>query len=561
MKAKIRRNSVYISHIISIIIFIVILTAAIYNIVKDSAGINTNTITYVLLHSLIFILFVVFITFYFHSYKRTVNYAKRLADFQKKFEFITTTSNIIVMQYDVTKREFTRCNLTNDEPFRIFKVKELWSHIHFNHLHIAHNLVDFMDKQIDRHYSCEYKYLLPGNKKHNWIYIDAYPYEHNKDGAVISYIGICRNNDKWHIIKNKLERFRLNVSLITSSNGISFGQYDVATDTLYSLDDSGELAENVIPIESFWKSVHPEDIDKAKKLIAILREHQLTTFQTEFRIRNSKENTYDWSIVNIAACERDQYNRTSRYICLRRNNNIWREAMNEMIDLRNRAESANKMKNAFLANMSHEIRTPLNAVVGFSSIINDDMSKEDRNKFKEIIAQNNRMIMQIVDDVLTLSKIESGDLEFDYSNFDICDFIHSVVDSMRIFIKKGVEISCDTNDHFDVRLDSRRMTEVMTTLLTNANKFTAKGNIRIIYKQKDNGIYVAISDTGIGIAPKDQRRIFERFEKVNNFISGTGLGLPICKGIIEQAKGKIGVESELGKGSTFWFWVPCDKNK
>ena len=132
---------------------------------------------------------------------------------------------------------------------------------------------------------------------------------------------------------------------------------------------------------------------------------------------------------------------------------------------------------------------------------------------------------------------------------------------MRVVIRPTIELICESQEHFNVSLDSRRLTEIISTLLVNANKFTHKGNIRISYNYQEKGLYVSITDTGIGIALKDQQRIFERFEKVNNFVSGTGLGLAICKGIIEQAHGKIGVKSELGKGSTFWFWIPCYKEE
>lgn len=219
------------------------------------------------------------------------------------------------------------------------------------------------------------------------------------------------------------------------------------------------------------------------------------------------------------------------------------------------------MKNAFLANMSHEIRTPLNAVVGFSSMITDEMPGDEREKFKQVIAHNNKLLLQIVDDVLTLSKIESGDIDFINSTFDINDFMQSIIDSMRLTIHDKVKLICQSQEHFNICFDSRRLTEVVSTLLINANKFTPEGTITISYRQESEGLFISITDTGIGIDKKDQERIFQRFEKVNTYVSGTGLGLSICKGIVEQAHGTIGVESELGKGSTFWFRIPCTISK
>ena len=132
---------------------------------------------------------------------------------------------------------------------------------------------------------------------------------------------------------------------------------------------------------------------------------------------------------------------------------------------------------------------------------------------------------------------------------------------MHLTIHKKIALTCESQEHFNITWDPRRLTEIVTTLLVNANKFTSEGSIKINYHEEKDGFYVSITDTGIGIDKKDQQRIFERFEKVNSFVSGTGLGLSICKGIVEQAHGSIGVDSELGKGSTFWFRIPCETNK
>jgi signal transduction histidine kinase len=358
-------------------------------------------------------------------------------------------------------------------------------------------------------------------------------------------------------VEDKLEHFRHNVSFITSANGILFIRYNVAEDTLYHLDNSGELTESTITLDEYLGSAHPDDLTRAKELLAIMRVHKRERFQTEYRYRLPGSEKYDWFAINVVACDYDKYHRISNYLCLFRNNNEWRKAMDEMISLRDKAESANKMKNAFLANMSHEIRTPLNAVVGFSSMITDEMPADEREKFKQVIAHNNKLLLQIVDDVLTLSKIESGDIDFTNSTFDINDFMQSIIDSMRLTIHDKVKLICQSQEHFNICFDSRRLTEVVSTLIVNANKFTPEGTITINYRQEPEGLFISITDTGIGIDKKDQERIFQRFEKVNTYVSGTGLGLSICKGIVEQAHGTIGVESEPGKGSSFWFRIPC----
>ncbi len=560
MKSNAQKNCMYLLYIVSIILLIIILSIEVYTHLVSYLPVGHH-VFYIILNSVILALFFFLLSFFFFAYKRMVNTNKSLLDIRRKFEFITTATDITVMQYDVKSRKFTRWNASNDKPYRKFGVKEYWSRIYPDDLPEAHHLIDYMDSRNNNPYSCEYRYLYPSAIGYIWQHNDIFPFEYESSRIPTSYIGICRRNERWHEVEDKLEKFRQNVSFITSANGIMFIQYNVISDTLLHLDNSGEQTENIIALDKYWDSIYPEDLPKAKELINIMRIHRMERYQTEYRYRIPGQDTYDWYVVNIAAIEHDKYNRITSYMCLCRNNNVWRNAMNEMIELRNKAESANKMKNAFLANMSHEIRTPLNAVVGFSSMIDDDMPAEDRNKFKQIISQNNKMLLQIVDDVLALSRIESGDIEFIPSTFDINDFIESIADSIRLMIRENITLSCESKEHFNVSLDPRRLTEVISTLLVNANKFTHEGSIKIYYREEDGGLYVAITDTGIGIAKKDQQRIFERFEKVNTFVAGTGLGLPICKGIVEQAHGRIGVNSELGKGSTFWFWIPFDKHQ
>lgn len=560
MKSSSQRTGLHLLYIINVAIITFILAIdGYFHYIGLHKG--ENSLFSLVLSIIIATIFIIMISLFFFSYKRISRNIKELHTIQKKFEFITTASDIIIMQYDVVYRRFTHWNPSSTEPHKSFNIKEYWAYIFPEDLPIAHQLVDFMDSRNDNPCTCEYRYLSPSANQYSWQYNDVFPFEHDADGRVTSYISVCRHNNKWHEVENKIMQFRQNISFITLSNGIMFVRYNVNNDTLYHLDNSGELTENIITFDTYWSSIHPEDLPKAKELINLMREHKMESFQTEYRYKNPDQDDYNWLVVNIAAYEFDSYHRISSYMCLCRNNNTWRQAMDEMIELRNRAESANKMKNAFLANISHEIRTPLNAVVGFSSLINDEMPERERNKFKLIIDQNNKMLLQIVDDVLALSKIESGDIDFIPTTFDIYNFIQSVTDSMRVVIRPNIELVCESQEHFNVSFDSRRLTEIISTLLVNANKFTHNGNIKISYNYQEKGLYVSITDTGIGIALKDQQRIFERFEKVNNFVSGTGLGLAICKGIIEQAHGKIGVKSELGKGSTFWFWIPCKKEK
>ena len=226
------------------------------------------------------------------------------------------------------------------------------------------------------------------------------------------------------------------------------------------------------------------------------------------------------------------------------------------------AEESNRIKSAFLANMSHEIRTPLNAIVGFSSILATDVSEEARVEYLSIIEQNNELLLQLINDILDLSKIEAGTLEYVYANIDINKMLSEIEQATRIRLtNKHVELLTVTPmSELLLYTDQRRITQVMNNFISNAMKFTTTGSITIGYDLPKGGyIRFFVADTGTGIAPANIEAIFNRFVKLDSFKQGTGLGLAISQNIVKELRGEIGVESELGKGSTFWFTLPYEK--
>lgn len=230
----------------------------------------------------------------------------------------------------------------------------------------------------------------------------------------------------------------------------------------------------------------------------------------------------------------------------------------ELRKAKDKAEESDRLKSAFLANMSHEIRTPLNAIVGFSGLLAMTEEAEDREEFINIINSNNDLLLQLINDILDLSKIEAGTLEFISSDVDINQLLCDIEQSSRLKASEGVQVSfIEKLPHCILRTDKNRLSQVITNFINNAIKFTEQGSIRFGYKHlEDDKLYFYVTDTGCGIEPEKKDSVFQRFVKLNSFAQGTGLGLSICQMIINKLGGDIGVESEVGKGSTFWFTLP-----
>lgn len=236
-------------------------------------------------------------------------------------------------------------------------------------------------------------------------------------------------------------------------------------------------------------------------------------------------------------------------------------ASNEQLKLaKEKAEQSDKLKSAFLANMSHEIRTPLNAIVGFSELLHDSLDEEEREEYWKIISTNNDLLLTLIGDILDLSKIEAGYVDLTNTQFDIAELFNELTTLYHQKMQPEVSFVCDNPyQSYIVNLDKNRLTQILTNFINNAIKFTKKGCIRIGYSINNEGLRLYCSDTGIGISEENKEKVFDRFEKLNDFAQGTGLGLSICKAIIDAQEGTIGIDSEVGKGSTFWVQLPLKK--
>ena len=239
---------------------------------------------------------------------------------------------------------------------------------------------------------------------------------------------------------------------------------------------------------------------------------------------------------------------------------IKKQITQELSRAKEEAEKSDRLKSSFLANMSHEIRTPLNAILGFSDLLCRTEDSNEKETYVEIIKNNNDLLLQLINDILDLSKIEANIFEFIYSDVDINALLRDLEHSFHFKIAHipGLEVNFVPGlPECVIHTEKNRFLQVFSNFISNAIKFTSQGEITFGYKTCDEGLYFYVKDMGVGIPKNKQEKIFERFVKLDTFKTGTGLGLSICQTIVRKLNGAIGVESEEGKGSTFWFTLPC----
>jgi signal transduction histidine kinase len=232
-----------------------------------------------------------------------------------------------------------------------------------------------------------------------------------------------------------------------------------------------------------------------------------------------------------------------------------------LVKAKEKAETMDKLQSAFLANMSHEIRTPLNAIVGFSNLMVDEeegLDKESKEEYKSIITNNSDLLLELIGDILDLSKIEAGTIEVVNGPLEVNSMMRDIGTIFSEKMKDGVKFINDIpSEECQMYGDRNRLVQIITNFITNAIKFTKGGYIKLSCKHIGDDIEFDVEDTGMGIPKEKLDDVFNSFVKLNSFIQGTGLGLAICKSLVTRMNGEIGVRSELGKGSTFWFKIPC----
>lgn len=326
-----------------------------------------------------------------------------------------------------------------------------------------------------------------------------------------------------------------------------------------SPDSTAEYSLTV-PEDFYFDRIYKEDRQRIRDAYQELIDGKIDRVKEEYRVYQPQNgfHSFDWIEAYAVVNERDADGRPISLIGSSQKVTDRKNIEQELVSARNKAEESNRLKSAFLANMSHEIRTPLNAIVGFSNILASTDEAEEKEEYINIIESNNVLLLQLISDILDLSKIESNTLDFVNTEVDVNVLLRELQQSMQLRASENVQVVFEkTVPECYVLTPKSRLMQVITNLVTNAIKFTKEGFIRFGYSIDENKMLrFYVSDTGTGIAKEQQSRVFERFVKLNNFVPGSGLGLSICQMIVRYLGGNIWLESEEGKGSTFWFTFP-----
>lgn len=370
------------------------------------------------------------------------------------------------------------------------------------------------------------------------------------------YVAIAINLNQVIREREERERFENLVRFASDSSQVGIAFYNIdtavgtATNSWYS-NMNESLAPGLLPT---YDHVVPED----RELLLSYREDiragkVLPPFNRDIRIMNDSGEIH-WITQHIFVNEDDR----KMLIELNLNVDERKESEATLLSAKEKVERSIIETQEFLANINHEIRTPLNSIVGFSAILAASESEEERKEHVSLILKNNKLLTMLIDDVIELSKIDSGQTTFGWEPVKVDELFRKVMMTgySELYDKQLNVIMDSDKDHPIVYTDSEALFRLLKNLFSNAIKFTEEGRVTLGYRMKDNRYYFFVKDTGCGIAPKDQKRIFKRFDKLDSYAQGTGLGLALCKSIVEHLGGEIGVESEIGKGSTFWFALP-----
>ena len=493
-----------------------------------------------------------------------IRMSKKTQDLLAKRELAMKVNDIVHWDFNVQMQKFESYNdpVNDYASDKLVSLEEYLNVIHPEDRSLANDALQSMllGQNMNINFTCR----IQTKYDDTWQYcnITGVPFEFGEAGEVIRFTGFRQNISKLHQLNEELKERNYKMELTFKTVGMSYWDYDVETRQYRSFNDpvNDFNPEKAIMPEDYLNAAHPEDTERVRENMVGMSIGQYKEFSLQYRSRTKWDQDWQTLIVTGLPSERDKKGNVIRYTGIAFNNTKWERMAQELKEMKNKAELSDRLKSAFLANMSHEIRTPLNAIVGFSELLVDCDDPDEKAEYWHIIESNNDLLLRLINDILDLSKIESGIIDRKRERFNLTQLCNELYVMMRSkILNADVELLQDSPcPECWIFLDSNRLKQVWMNFLTNAIKYTRSGYIRMGYSVEKGGIRIYVEDTGAGIPKELQDRVFGRFQKLNEFVQGTGLGLAISRAIVEAADGEIGFTSEQGIGSTFWAWVPCE---
>ena len=385
---------------------------------------------------------------------------------------------------------------------------------------------------------------------------------YNSEHQPINYLLINADKTETTVAYNKIQEFEEFFELVGDYAKVGYAHFNVLSGHGYAQKswyrNVGEADETPLSdIFGTYRHFHPDDRALLIRFLDDARKGLTTQLSKEMRVLR-EDGTYTWTHVNLLVKKYAPQDRIIEIISINYDITELKRTEEMLVKARDKAEASDRLKSAFLANMSHEIRTPLNAIVGFSSLLTSTESAAEKELYNSLIGHNNKLLLNLINDVIDLSKIESGYLELRPDWVNLTELLDESVAEYAHQVPSGVELLTNYPAHDSlVELDSLRIKQILSNFLSNALKNTTTGHVEVFYEVDHQSVRIGVKDTGRGIPQNMLEKIFERFEKLDSFAQGAGLGLPICKLIVEKMNGRILVDSQLGIGTTFIIELPC----
>ena len=385
---------------------------------------------------------------------------------------------------------------------------------------------------------------------------------YNSEHQPINYLLINADKTETTVAYNKIQEFEEFFELVGDYAKVGYAHFNILSGHGYAQKswyrNVGEADETPLSdIFGTYRHFHPDDRALLIRFLDDARKGLTTKLSKEMRVLR-EDGTYTWTHVNLLVKKYAPQDRIIEIISINYDITELKRTEEMLVKARDKAEASDRLKSAFLANMSHEIRTPLNAIVGFSSLLTSTESAAEKELYNSLIGHNNKLLLNLINDVIDLSKIESGYLELRPDWVNLTELLDESVAEYAHQVPSGVELLTNYPAHDSlVELDKLRIKQILSNFLSNALKNTTTGHVEIFYEVDHQSVRIGVKDTGRGIPQNMLEKIFERFEKLDSFAQGAGLGLPICKLIVEKMNGRILVDSQLGIGTTFIIELPC----